>query len=56
MVLLASGSVLNEGPPGEVLTPELLEAAFHWPVEVVDLGVLGRHAIAGTRVSGDGPS
>jgi iron complex transport system ATP-binding protein len=56
MVLLASGSVLKQGPPGEVLTPDLLEAAFHWPVEVVDLGVLGRHAIAGTRDTGDGRS
>ena len=56
MVLLASGSVLKEGPPHEVITPELLEAAFHWPVEVVDLGVLGRHAIAGTRDSVDGGS
>jgi iron complex transport system ATP-binding protein len=54
MVLLTSGSILKEGPPDEVLTPKLLEAAFHWPVEVVDLGVLGRHAIAGTRDSVDG--
>ena len=53
MVLLASGSVLKQGPPDEVLTPDLLEAAFHWPVDVVDLGELGRHAIAG-RHSADG--
>ncbi len=53
MVLLASGQVLRQGHPEEVLTPELLEAAFHWPVDVVDLGPLGRHAIAGTRDSAD---
>lgn len=47
MVLLAGGRVLKQGRPGEVLTPTLLEQAFHWPIEVVDLGELGRHAIAG---------
>jgi iron complex transport system ATP-binding protein len=54
MVLLSEGSVLMQGPPDLVLTPELLETAFHWPVEVVDLGELGRHAIAGTRDPGNG--
>jgi len=49
MVLLASGHVLKQGRPDEVLTPSLLEAAFEWPVEVVDLEELGRHAIAGRR-------
>ncbi len=51
MVLLASGRVLKEGRPDQVLTPSFLEAAFDWPVDVVDLGNLGRHAIAGTRGS-----
>lgn len=54
MVLLSEGRVLMQGPPDLVLTPELLETAFHWPVEVVDLGELGRHAIAGTRDPGNG--
>jgi iron complex transport system ATP-binding protein len=46
MVLLRSGSVLKQGRPDEVLTPALLESAFDWPVDVVDLGTLGRHTIA----------
>lgn len=46
MVLLAGGRVIMNGPPDEVLAPSLLEQAFDWPVAVVDLGGLGRHAIA----------
>ena len=46
MVLLADGRVIKNGRPEEVLTPPLLEEAFDWPIEVVDLGGLGRHAIA----------
>ncbi|MBT8461860.1 MAG: ABC transporter ATP-binding protein [Gemmatimonadetes bacterium] len=52
MVLVASGRVLKAGSPEDVLTPTLLETAFEWPVQVVDLGPLGRHAFAGTPASG----
>ena len=53
MVLLADGRVIKSGHPEEVLTPPLLERAFDWPIEVVDLGGLGRHAIA-SRASSSG--
>lgn len=56
MVLLSAGRVLKQGPPGDVLSPRLLEAAFEWPVEVVDLGALGRHAIPGRGVPGGAES
>jgi len=47
MVLLSDGQILRQGTAGEVLSPELLESAFGWPVDVVDLGDLGRQAIPG---------
>lgn len=47
MVLLSAGRMLRHGSPEEVLTSELLARAFDWPVDVIDLGRLGRHAIAG---------
>jgi len=56
MVLLSSGRVLKQGPPGDVLSPSLLEAAFEWPVDVVDLGDLGRHAIPGRGAPGGAES
>jgi iron complex transport system ATP-binding protein len=54
MVLVAAGRILKAGSPEEVLTSTLLETAFDWPVEVVDLGPLGCHAFAGERLSGGG--
>lgn len=51
MVLLCSGRVLKQGRPDEVLTPTLLETAFGWPVEVVDLGRHGRYAVAGSATA-----
>ena len=35
MVVVRSGAVACEGPPGEILTPELLESVFHVRAEVV---------------------
>lgn len=45
MAFLAAGRVLAEGPPEAVFRPDVVERAFGWPVEVVDLGPLGRHAV-----------
>jgi len=47
MVLVSEGQILRQGTAGEVLHPDLLESAFGWPVDVVDLGDLGRQAIPG---------
>jgi len=56
LVLLSAGRVLKEGRPDEVLTGPLLQQAFDWPIEVVDLGDLGLHAIAGRpRRESEGP-
>jgi iron complex transport system ATP-binding protein len=55
MVLLAGGRVIKNGRPEEVLAPPLLEQAFDWPVAVVDLGDLGRHAIARRSTPGADP-
>jgi iron complex transport system ATP-binding protein len=49
MVLLWSGRLLKQGRPDEVLTPAILERAFEWPVDVVDLGIRGRYAVARSR-------
>lgn len=35
LVLIADGRVLADGPPGAVLVPELLEAAYQIPLDVV---------------------
>jgi iron complex transport system ATP-binding protein len=51
MVLLSAGRVLEQGPPESVLSPPLLEAAFEWPIDVVDLGEMGRHAIPRRRAA-----
>jgi len=51
LVLLSAGRVLEQGPPEAVLSPPLLEAAFEWPVDVVDLGEMGRHAIPRRRTA-----
>ena len=53
MVLLRSGRLLKQGRPDEVLTPAFLERAFEWPVDVVDLGIRGRYAVAGSRPAVD---
>ncbi len=34
VALLRAGSLAAEGPPGEILTPDLLEEVFGWPVAV----------------------
>ena len=51
MVLLSAGRVLEQGPAEAVLSPPLLEAAFEWPIDVVDLGEMGRHAIPRRRAA-----
>jgi iron complex transport system ATP-binding protein len=51
MVLLSAGRVLEQGPPEAVLSPPLLEAAFEWPVDIVDLGELGLQAIPHPRAA-----
>lgn len=47
MMLLSDGAILAQGPGRQVLVPALLERVFDWPVEVVDLGDLGLHAVPG---------
>ncbi len=56
MILLSGGRVLADGAPSHVLAPEWLEAAFGWPIEVLDLGPVGRMAMAGRKdtARGDG--
>lgn len=54
MVLLSRGRVVESGFPENVLVPSVLEAAFGWPVDVVDLGRLGRQAVP-RRAPGNGP-
>jgi iron complex transport system ATP-binding protein len=56
MVLMSDGEILAEGPAREVLVPELLERAFGWPVDVVDLGPLGLHAVPARSRGGEGSS
>ncbi len=49
MILLSAGRLVADGPARDVLTPRRLESAFGWPVEIRDLGSLGRHAIPKRR-------
>jgi iron complex transport system ATP-binding protein len=49
MILLSEGRLVADGPARDVLTPRRLESAFGWPVEIRDLGSLGRHAIPKRR-------
>lgn len=49
LVLLVDGQVLAEGSPAEVLTPPRVEAAFGWPVRVLDLGPFGLGVVPLTR-------
>jgi iron complex transport system ATP-binding protein len=49
MILLSEGRLVADGPARDVLTPRRLESAFGWPVEIRDLGLLGRHAIPKRR-------
>ena len=37
LIVLHNGSLLADGPPAEVLRPELLEIAYDGPVEVVSI-------------------
>lgn len=53
MVLMSDGEILAEGPSRKVLIPELLGRAFGWPVDVVDLGQLGLHAVPARSRSGE---
>ena len=34
VVLMDRGTIVSEGPPAEVITPETIEAAYEWPVDV----------------------
>ena len=54
MVLMSDGEILVQGPGRQVLVPALLERAFDWPVEVVDLGELGLQAVPGGPRRGEG--
>lgn len=54
LVLMSEGSILAEGAAGEVLSPPLLNRAFGWPVEVVDLGALGLRAVPALRSDREG--
>lgn len=45
IVLLSDGSVVADGPPDEVLIPDLLQQTYDWPVHVTDLGPRGRVVI-----------
>ena len=49
MILLSGGQIVATGPPSEILSPQRLESVFGWPVEIWDLGSLGRHAIPKRR-------
>jgi iron complex transport system ATP-binding protein len=55
MVLLRAGSVIGQGPPSDVMTEDLLRAAFQWPVTVMDLPGVGRQAIPLRRKPSETP-
>jgi iron complex transport system ATP-binding protein len=43
--LLHQGRVVASGPPAAVLTPELVEAVFQWPVATIALPDGGREIV-----------
>ena len=57
LIALASGTVEAEGPPGDVITPELIEHVFGLPVQVIDDPVTGTPlCIPLPATPGGGPS
>jgi iron complex transport system ATP-binding protein len=45
LLLVDRGSVIASGPPAAVLTPELVEAVFQWPVAAIAVPVGGREIV-----------
>jgi iron complex transport system ATP-binding protein len=45
LLLVDRGSVIASGPPAAVLTPELVEAVFQWPVAAIALPDGGREIV-----------